>query len=105
MISAIGNFYARIWLGNRIKDWTSGFRCFRREVLSGIDLSAVRARGYLFQIEVLDRCLHLGFTFEEIPIEFVERRHGRTKLGFIELWEALWGIVVMKFTCRGMPYK
>jgi dolichol-phosphate mannosyltransferase len=93
MISLLGNAYAGIFLGHVIKDWTSGFRVFSRKVLIGIDLQSIRSRGYLFQIEVLYRCCRKKYSFLEIPIEFVDRKKGRTKLGIAHIWEALWGII------------
>ena len=91
-LSYFANLYARLFLGLAVKDWTSGFRCFRREVLSNIKLESIKSKGYLFQIEVLKRCLYFGYNCAEVPITFIERKKGKTKLGFYEILEAVWGV-------------
>lgn len=96
ILSYIANLYVRFWLGLKVRDCTSGFRCFRREVLSNIGLETIRAKGYLFQIEVLYRCLCLGYSLKEIPITFIERKEGNTKFGLPEVWEAIWGVLRIK---------
>lgn len=83
------NLYAYFWLGLWVRDCTSGFRCFRREVLENIHVSALKSNGYLFQVEMLKHSLSLGYRVVEIPIVFVERERGRSKLGFREIWEAI----------------
>lgn len=93
VLSYVANLYVRFWLGLKVKDPTSGFRCFKREVLDNIRLETIKSNGYLFQIEVLVRCLRLGYSFKEIPITFVERKEGKTKLGFCQIWEAIWGAI------------
>ena len=98
VLSHAANLYARFWLGLKVKDCTSGFRCFKREVLDNIGLETTRSNGYLFQIEVLARCRRLGYSLREIPITFVERKEGRTKLGFYEIWEAVWGVLRLCFS-------
>jgi len=93
ILSYVANLYVRLWLGLKTKDCTSGFRCFSRKVLANIiKFNTIKSNGYLFQIEVLNYCLHLGYSFAEIPIIFIERNEGRTKLGFYEIWEAVWGV-------------
>jgi len=93
MVSYIANIYARRLLNLKINDCTSGFRCFRREVLDQIKLETIESNGYLFQIEVLSRCSRLGFSMQEVPIIFVEREYGKTKFSFYDIWEAFWGIL------------
>jgi dolichol-phosphate mannosyltransferase len=97
-LSYAANLYVRFWLGLKIKDCTSGFRCFKREVLDNIGLGNIRSNGYLFQIEVLARCSRLGYSLKEMPITFVERKKGKTKLGFYEIWEAIWGVLRLRFS-------
>jgi dolichol-phosphate mannosyltransferase len=97
VLSYVANLYVRFWLGLKVKDCTSGFRCFKREVLDNIGLETIKSNGYLFQIEVLTRCLRLGYSFKEIPITFIERKEGKTKLGFYEIWEAIWGVLKLRF--------
>jgi len=96
ILSYIANLFIRFWLGLKVKDCTSGFRCFRRKVLDNIGLETIKANGYLFQIEVLTRCLRFGYSFKEIPITFIERKEGKTKLGFCQIWEAIWGVARLR---------
>ena len=63
-----------------VRDLTGGFKCFRRAVLERIDLDAIRAKGYGFQIETTYRALRSGFTVVEVPITFVDRRVGESKM-------------------------
>ncbi len=96
----MANFFVRFWLGLKVNDCTSGFRCFRREVLEKILPGKIKSGGYFFQIELLTLCLHLGYTVSEIPIIFVERKQGKTKLGFYEIWEAICGVLILRFLKR-----
>ena len=80
IVSRGGSLYARLVLGVRIRDLTGGFKCFRREVLEGIDLDAITTRGYGFQIEGTYRALRAGFRVAELPITFVDRRVGESKM-------------------------
>lgn len=100
VLSHAANLYVRFWLGLKVRDCTSGFRCFKRKVLDNIGLETIRSNGYLFQIEVLARCSCLGYSPKEIPITFVERKAGRTKLGFYEIWEAIWGVPGLRFSSQ-----
>lgn len=91
IISGGGNTFARFVLGLPVHDCTAGFRCYRREVLETIDLDSVQALGYAFQVELVYRVLHSGFKIVEIPIVFMDRRVGKSKMSrtiFIEgfLW-------------------
>jgi dolichol-phosphate mannosyltransferase len=79
-ISRGGSLYARVLLGSRVRDLTGGFKCFRRAVLETVDLDAVATRGYGFQIEMTYRALREGFRVVEIPITFVDRRVGQSKM-------------------------
>lgn len=88
-VSRIGCAYARTVLGVSVRDLTSGFKCFRREVLEALPLSEVSSRGYAFQIEVTYRALCEGFSVVELPITFVERSAGRSKMGPAIVWEAI----------------
>jgi dolichol-phosphate mannosyltransferase len=89
LISRGGSFYARLLLGVGIRDLTGGFKCFRREVLETIALDAVTARGYGFQIELTYRALRAGFRVVELPITFVERRVGQSKMSGAIVVEAM----------------
>ena len=96
-LSRYGNLYAARMLGLAVVDSTSGFRAYRSDVLSRIDLDAVRANGYGFQIEMVYRVARLGGRIIERPIEFVDRTRGVSKMSFRVVVEALalvtfWGI-------------
>ncbi len=88
-ISRGGSFYARTILGIPVRDLTGGFKCFRREVLQAIDLPTVECSGYAFQIELTYRTLRKGFRVKEIPIVFVDRRVGQSKMSRRIVLEAL----------------
>ena len=89
VISRGGSLYARLVLGVSVRDLTGGFKCFRREVLETIDLDAIAARGYGFQIEGTYRALRAGFRVVEIPITFVDRRVGESKMSGAIVLEAM----------------
>jgi dolichol-phosphate mannosyltransferase len=80
LISRGGGVYARLVLGVGIHDLTGGFKCIRREVLEGIELSSVRAEGYVFQVEVTYRAVLAGFRVKEVPIVFADRTAGSSKM-------------------------
>ena len=80
LISTAGCLYARALLGVQVRDLTGGFKCFRRTVLETIDFDAIVAKGYGFQIETTYRALRAGFKVAEIPITFVDRRVGESKM-------------------------
>jgi dolichol-phosphate mannosyltransferase len=98
-ISYAANVYVGFLLGFHVRDWTSGFRCFSREAVAMILSDHISSKGYLFQIEVLSRLCRNGYSIREVPIVFSERKIGNTKLGFKEVWEAMWGIWRFKW-CR-----
>jgi len=80
LLSEWGNLYVRIVLGIPVFDATAGFRCFRRKTLAAIDLAAVAAKGYGFQIEMAYRAIKAGCRVVEVPICFTERRAGQSKM-------------------------
>ena len=90
VLSYCANIYARWITGLRIWDLTGGFKCFRRRVLEAIDLSQVRSNGYAFQIEMSVRAWRKGFTLKEIPIVFVDRTEGQSKMNQSIVREAVW---------------
>jgi len=90
LLSYCANVYARWVTGLRIWDLTGGFKCFRRRVLEAIDLPRVRSNGYAFQIEVSVRAWRKGFTLKEIPIVFVDRTEGQSKMNKAIVREAVW---------------
>jgi dolichol-phosphate mannosyltransferase len=95
-ISSGGSWYARVLLGVGIRDLTCGFRCYRREVLETIDLGAIDSRGYAFQIEGTYRTLRAGFRVVEIPIRFIDREHGGSKMSRSIVLEAIWKVPVLR---------
>jgi dolichol-phosphate mannosyltransferase len=89
LISSAGCLYARALLGVRVRDLTGGYKCFRRAVLEAIELDAVDAQGYQFQIEMTYRALLLGFTVREVPITFADRIAGGSKMSRSIVLEAI----------------
>jgi dolichol-phosphate mannosyltransferase len=90
LLSYGANIYARIVTGLRLFDATGGFKCFRRRVLEAIDLEAVGSNGYAFQIEMSFRAARKGFRIVEIPIVFVDRTDGKSKMSRAIVREAIW---------------
>jgi dolichol-phosphate mannosyltransferase len=90
LLSYFANVYARWVTGLRIWDLTGGFKCFRRHVLEGLDLAQVRSNGYAFQIEMSVRAWRKGFKLAEIPIVFVDRTEGQSKMNRAIVREAVW---------------
>jgi dolichol-phosphate mannosyltransferase len=95
-ISAGGSFYARVLLSVRPHDLTGGFKCYRREVLETIDLDAIHSKGYAFQIETTYRALREGFTVVEVPIRFVDREAGGSKMSRAIVLEAIWKVPALR---------
>ena len=88
-LSRGGNIYAKIMLGSKLNDMTAGFRVFRSSFLQGMDLATISARGYSFQIEMAYRTIQLGGRTAEVPITFVEREIGESKMSGNIVVEAL----------------
>jgi len=88
ILSYAANVYSRVVTGMNIKDATGGFKCFRRQVLEAIDWSRVKSDGYGFQIEINFKAYRKGFRIKEIPILFVDRRAGVSKMSRRIIWEA-----------------
>jgi len=80
LLSRGGNLYVRLLLGVSIRDATAGYRLFRRGTLEAIDLDSVESTGYVFQTDMVVRCLRAGLRVREVPIEFVERVRGDSKM-------------------------
>ena len=80
MLSYFASVYTRVITGLTISDCTSGFKCFRSEALKAIDLSSIRSDGYSFQIEMNYRCKEKGFRISEVPIIFIDRHAGTSKM-------------------------
>jgi len=90
LLSYFANVYARAVTGLPVWDATGGFKCFRRAVLEAIDLSKVRSNGYAFQIEMSFRAWKRNFRIVEIPIVFVDRTEGQSKMSKHIVYEAVW---------------
>ncbi len=90
MLSYSANIYARLVTGLPLYDATGGFKCFHRKVLEAIDLTDVRSNGYAFQIEMSFRAWRKGFRIVEIPIVFVDRTEGQSKMSKRIVREAIW---------------
>ncbi len=84
-------------LGTRIQDWTGGFRCYRTNLLNKLDLSNITVRGYVFQVMMAYQAERRGATICEIPIRFVDRVHGVSKLGRETLVEAIYWVPKLRF--------
>jgi len=97
VISRGGSLYARLVLGVSVRDLTGGFKCFRRTVLETIDRDAIAARGYGFQIEGTYRALRAGFRVVEVPITFVDRRVGESKMSGAIVLEAMRQVPVLRW--------
>ena len=89
-LSYAANIYARFVTRLPVFDATAGFKCFHRKVLESIDLNAVRSNGYAFQIEMNYRVWKRGFRLAEIPIVFVDRTSGASKMSKNIVWEGVW---------------
>jgi dolichol-phosphate mannosyltransferase len=96
VVSAGGSLYARVLLGLRVHDLTGGFKCYRRAVLEHIDLDAIRAKGYAFQIEGTYRTIRAGYTVVEVPIRFVDRTAGQSKMSRTIFLEAVTRVPVLR---------
>jgi dolichol-phosphate mannosyltransferase len=96
-ISAGGSTYARLILGTQVRDLTGGFKCFRRAVLETIPLDRISSKGYAFQIETTYRALRAGFRVAEVPIVFVDRTEGDSKMSRAIMLEAVWRVPLLRF--------
>jgi dolichol-phosphate mannosyltransferase len=94
-ISLGASVYTRLLL-MPIRDPTAGFRCYRRAVLEAIDLDAIRSKGYAFQIETTYRALRKGFRVVEVPIRFVDRQEGQSKMSRAIVLEAIWKVPALR---------
>jgi dolichol-phosphate mannosyltransferase len=95
-VSRGGCLYAQVLLGMRVRDLTGGFKCFRRAALEAIDLDALSAHGYAFQIETTYRIHRAGLRVKEVPITFVERRAGASKMTGSIVAEAIWKVPLLR---------
>jgi dolichol-phosphate mannosyltransferase len=96
IVSAGGSLYAQVLLGANVHDLTGGFKCYRRAVLEAIDLDAIHSKGYAFQIETTYRALRAGFRVVEVPITFVDREVGGSKMSKAIVVEAIWKVPALR---------
>ena len=96
LMSWYASAYVRMILGLKVFDCTAGFKCYRRRVLETIDLDAVRMKGYGFQIEMKYTAARLGFRLVEVPIIFVNRKEGTSKMSSGIFGEAFWGVIRLR---------
>jgi dolichol-phosphate mannosyltransferase len=96
LISRGGSAYTALFLHMGVKDPTGGFKCFRREVLETLDLDRITPRGYAFQIETTYRVKQAGFRVVEIPIMFVDREVGQSKMSRSVVLEAIWRVPLLR---------
>jgi dolichol-phosphate mannosyltransferase len=101
LMSYFASVYVNLILWMGIRDCTAGFKCYHRNVLRAIDLSDIRFIGYAFQIEMKYKAQRLGFKAKEVPITFVDRQFGESKMSMGIFKEAFWGVLKMRF----MPVK
>jgi dolichol-phosphate mannosyltransferase len=97
LISRGASLYTAFFLRLGVRDPTGGFKCFRRRVLETLDLDAITAKGYAFQIETTYRAKRAGFRVVEIPITFSERTVGRSKMSRLIVLEAIWRVPLLRF--------
>lgn len=97
IMSYYASAYVRMVLGMKVFDTTAGFKCYSRKVLEAIDFSRVKMHGYGFQIEMKYTAYKLGFRIVEVPIIFVDRKEGVSKMSSGIFGEAFWGVIGLKF--------
>jgi dolichol-phosphate mannosyltransferase len=100
ILSQGGNTYARLMLGIGLRDATAGYRVYRSSTLRRIALDQVQSQGYCFQIDLTLRTLQAGMAITEVPITFVERSHGSSKMSGNIIIEALWMITRWGISAR-----
>lgn len=97
IMSYYASVYVRKVLRMQVYDCTAGFKCYARKVLETIDLDAVRMKGYGFQIEMKYTAFRLGFRLTEVPIIFINRKQGQSKMSSGIFGEAFWGVLQLRF--------
>lgn len=99
LMSYFASKYVRFVTGVKICDTTAGFVCYRREVLEAINLDTIRFKGYAFQIEMKYTAFKMGFKIKEVPVIFVNRVEGTSKMSGGIFSEALWGVIRLRLGC------
>jgi dolichol-phosphate mannosyltransferase len=100
VLSRAANGYVRALLGMPVRDSTSGFRCYRRETLLAMDLDAIHSEGYSFLVEILYRAYLLGARIHEIPILFVDRLKGKSKISSKEIYRSIFMVLWLRWRFR-----
>jgi dolichol-phosphate mannosyltransferase len=104
-LSRTANHLARRLLGQSIHDWTSGYRCYRRQVLEKLPFEDIRANGYSFLVEVLAASVSLGYHVTEVPITFADRRVGQSKLSRREIYKGMFTLLRLGVTQSLRPLR
>jgi len=97
-VSRFGSLYAQALLGLGVRDLTGGFKCYRRAVVEALPLDEIHSKGYAFQIETTYRALRLGFRVVEVPITFVDRVEGGSKMSNAIVAEAIWKVPALRLS-------
>jgi dolichol-phosphate mannosyltransferase len=97
LMSYFASKYVRFVLGMKVYDTTAGFICYRRRILEKIDMEHIRMKGYGFQIEMKYTAYKLGGRLQEIPIIFIDRKEGASKMSGSIFGEAFWGVIKLRF--------
>jgi dolichol-phosphate mannosyltransferase len=97
VISRAGSLYAQVVLGLPVRDLTGGFKCYRRAVVEALPLDEIHSKGYAFQIETTYRTIRKGFSVREVPIVFVDRVEGGSKMSRSIVVEAVWKVPALRF--------
>jgi len=97
-VSRFGSLYAQALLGLGVRDLTGGFKCYRRAVVEALPLDEIHSKGYAFQIETTYRALRLGFRVVEVPITFVDRVQGGSKMSNAIVAEAIWKVPALRLS-------
>ena len=100
LLSRGANALARLLVGPQISDWTAGFKCYRASMLKELPFGSggIDSEGYAFQVDILYHCHRAGFRILEVPIVFVERRQGRTKMSRVEVYRGI--LTLVRIACR-----
>jgi len=105
LLSRGGNIYTRLWLGIPLRDATGGFRAYRMSALNKLDISKVESQGYCFQVDMAWRAVRSGLRVTEVPITFLEREIGESKMNQAIVKEALWRVTQWGLAKRGADLK
>ena len=97
LMSYYASAYVRLITGMKVRDATAGYVCYRREVLQSINLDAIEFKGYAFQIEMKFTAHRMGFRIQEVPIVFINRVLGTSKMNSSIFFEALWGVIKLRW--------